>query len=393
MNKVSLAFCRLGRQPRSCGSGYVGFAVLGCLYSIFAFGMPAQQPGIADSGDNAAPHFTTFEAPGAGTRAGQGTLANSVNTAGAIAGAYTDANGAEHGFVRAANGTITEFDAPGGTDTLATFAEAINAAGAITGYYVNYHQGSGQDYPGYHGFVRAASGRFTTFEALGAGNIGGQGTIPLSINAAGTVTGYTVGDEGDSQGFLRVSSGASSELWFMGLGTWAVSINAGGDVAGWYYDLGAGSHGFVDLANNTQISFDAPGSAGGGFYGTYAVSINKAGTVAGYYFDANNVYHGLVRDVSGTITGFDAPGAGTGSGQGTYAVSIDAAGAIAGYYIDLSGAYHGFVRAEGGAITTLEAPGAGTGKGQGTVPTSISAGTIAGYYIDARGVDHGFLLK
>jgi hypothetical protein len=57
--------------------------------------------------------FTTFDAPGAGTGAYQGTFAISINPAGAITGYYTDASNVDHGFLRARDGTITTFEAPG----------------------------------------------------------------------------------------------------------------------------------------------------------------------------------------------------------------------------------------------------------------------------------------
>jgi len=41
-----------------------------------------------------------FEAPRAGTAAGQGTEAFSINTAGDVVGVYTDAKGVVHGFLR-----------------------------------------------------------------------------------------------------------------------------------------------------------------------------------------------------------------------------------------------------------------------------------------------------
>jgi hypothetical protein len=43
---------------------------------------------------------TTFDAPGAGTGAGQGTLPLLDNAEGAITGYDIDANGAFHGFLR-----------------------------------------------------------------------------------------------------------------------------------------------------------------------------------------------------------------------------------------------------------------------------------------------------
>jgi hypothetical protein len=44
--------------------------------------------------------ITTFDAPGAGTGAGQGTIGLSINTAGNITGSYLDAGNVLHGFVR-----------------------------------------------------------------------------------------------------------------------------------------------------------------------------------------------------------------------------------------------------------------------------------------------------
>jgi predicted membrane protein len=81
----------------------------------------------------------TFDAPGAGTGPGQGTSAFGINPAGVIEGQYTDASNVPHGFVRDANGAITAFDVPGaGTGPFHgsfVFSEAINHAGAIAGAY------------------------------------------------------------------------------------------------------------------------------------------------------------------------------------------------------------------------------------------------------------------
>ena len=46
----------------------------------------------------------TFDAPGAGTSAGQGTFAFSINQPGTIAGYYLDKSNVYHGFVRAPDG-------------------------------------------------------------------------------------------------------------------------------------------------------------------------------------------------------------------------------------------------------------------------------------------------
>jgi len=87
-----------------------------------------------------------------------------INPAGVIAGEYADASFVFHGFVRAANGTITTFDAPGaGTGPgQSTEAFGINYAGTIEGVFADSSNV-------FHGFVRAANGVITTFDPPGAG--------------------------------------------------------------------------------------------------------------------------------------------------------------------------------------------------------------------------------
>src|ERR1700693_627373 len=82
--------------------------------------------------------ITTFDAPGAGTGSGQGTLAEGISAAGTTYGYYFDASGVAHGFLRARNGSFTTFAAPGaGTGSgQGTFAFSLDPAGGITGYYI-----------------------------------------------------------------------------------------------------------------------------------------------------------------------------------------------------------------------------------------------------------------
>ena len=75
-----------------------------------------------------------------------------------------------HGFVRAPDGTITDFDPIG---SLYTDPFAINPAGTITGYYC--------DATNCHGFLRAPDGIMTTFDVPG----GVDGTFPEDINPSG----------------------------------------------------------------------------------------------------------------------------------------------------------------------------------------------------------------
>src|SRR6516164_7884337 len=70
----------------------------------------------------------TFDAPGAGTAAGQGTTPIVINPAGVIAGFYVDPSNVVHSFLRSRAGDITTFDAPGaGTGAFqGTFAFSMN---------------------------------------------------------------------------------------------------------------------------------------------------------------------------------------------------------------------------------------------------------------------------
>ena len=146
---------------------------------------------------------TTFDAPGAGTGAGQGTFPAGINSFGAIEGNYVDAGNVTHGFVRAPFGTIYTFDAPGADTTPGnnggTYPQSINALGAISGYYRDANNVN-------HGFVRDARGRFRNFQAPGADTTPGSnnGTFPYGMNDAGAITGYYQDAQGVAHGFVLV---------------------------------------------------------------------------------------------------------------------------------------------------------------------------------------------
>jgi hypothetical protein len=100
--------------------------------------------------------------------------------------------------VRASDGTITTFDVPGaGTGAgQGTVPEGLNFEGAITGSYIDSSSVS-------HGFLLGQHGTITTFDAPGAGTGAGQGTLPLLDNAEGAITGYDIDANGAFHGFLR----------------------------------------------------------------------------------------------------------------------------------------------------------------------------------------------
>jgi hypothetical protein len=343
----------------------------------------------------------TFDVPGAGTGAGQGTFPYVIIRGEWIAGNYIDANGVYHGFLRAPDGTITKFDVPGGgkgagqgTVEVKGMTPALEIVG--TTYDAN---GVG------HGFLRTPHGKFTTFDAPGA-----QGTGGLSVNPAGLILGIYFDANNAYHGLLRAPDGTLTPFDAPDAGTGAYQgtypanlsgINPEGANVGESVDANYVYHGYLLAPDGTFTVFDDPnaGTGAGSGQGTLSLGINPAGEISGVYIDANYVFHGYMRAADGTISNYDVPGAGTGAYQGTNACwyivcwgGINPAGTITGFYVDNNNVYHGFLRTRDGESVRFNAPGAGTGAWQGTQPMTINTqGAITGYYTDANNVVHGFL--
>jgi hypothetical protein len=243
--------------------------------------------------------ITVFDAPGAGTGPyPQGTFPASpliINPNGAIAGWYTDSAFAVHGFLRYRDGAITTFDAPGaGTGALqGTYPFAISPVGEITGFYFDSTNAV-------HGFLRDEEGVITTFDLPGAGTGPGQGTYGGGFTPNGTIMGVYADADSLYHGFLLDKNGAVSTFdapdagnvpgSFQGTVPWAINTN--GEITGYYTDETNVNHGFVRDKHGAIVEFDVPGAADIGQW----VSIAPNGAVAGFYFDANNVVHGFVRE-------------------------------------------------------------------------------------------------
>jgi len=123
-----------------------------------------------------------------------------------IDGFYTDAGNLNHGFLRHRDGAITTFDVPGaGTGAYqGTLGENINEFGLIDGYYIDTSNVS-------HGFLRALDGAITTFDAPDAGKGAYQGTSVGPVNSLGVVTGAYTDSNNLNHGYLRTP--ACDEPW------------------------------------------------------------------------------------------------------------------------------------------------------------------------------------
>ena len=342
---------------------------------------------------NHKPKIITFDAPGAGTGANQGTFAWFINSARTIAGWYIDSNNVWHGFVRdPATGNIQTIDYPGASNT--SF-NAINDSHppVLTGDYSDSNIV-------FHG-VLYSDGNFTPeFDCTQAGTGAWEGTAPQATNAAGLTTGFCIDSNFAYHGFVRDAGGTITDFDCPQAGTNsyqgtlpnAWSLNSAGTIVAQCFDNSNVMHGSVRNPDGTIKDFDVKGAGTGAAQGTNALGINSNGWITGYYVDAKGVSHGYLRDPKGKITKFDVRGAGKQSGQGTFAWCINSVGAVAGVYYDSKTVGHGYVRAPGGAVTTYEFPGAGSGYGNWVGTTAINdKGQVAGTYTDANMAYHSFL--
>jgi hypothetical protein len=346
-----------------------------------------------------------FDAPGAGTVSlpacapNCGTIPQANNALGQITGYYTDANIVPHGFLRKADGTFLTFDAPGaglgaGLDQ-GTVPESINDFGVIAGQFQapNYV---------FHGFIRDLNGSFTTVDVPGAGTGINQGTLINSLNVEGTVAGAYTDANYITHGFVRTPDGKittfdppGSVYTYVCLET---CINASSTTVGFWSDANQIIHGFIRDADGNTTVVDGPGA----YYGTVVASIDPQGGTTGYTVDANGVSHGLVRTPAGEFTQFDvlqaAKATAPFSVHGTTPFSINVLGMSTGSYFDENNVMHGFTRMPNGDFVYFDAPDAGRspspyqGPSQGTrVSTNNAWGAVTGWYVDTGNLSHGFV--
>jgi hypothetical protein len=237
--------------------------------------------------------ITKFDVPGStsdGEGAG-GTMPIAINASGDVTGTYIGQDSGYHGFLRKANGTFVSFDPPdakveGGyanTDQYAgTIAFAINDAGVIAGTYVDGNLVR-------HGFVRAANGTFSEFDAPGAGSMMTpysspygllEGTGAVAIDPAGDVAGMYLDTNLAYHAFIRYTNGEISTFDAPGANTTA--LHGTGLVSGTYVDANFVAHGFVLTPASAPTPSLSPASSS--FLKSISVSIKDVNAAAQIHY-------------------------------------------------------------------------------------------------------------
>lgn len=206
--------------------------------------------------------FTPFDAPSAGEL---GTYPVSpVNIEGAVAGLYSDSNSLYHAFVRNPDGTFVTLSFPGACDTSVSAgcngasASGINDPGTVAGAY---RDNSGNNVA--RAYLRARDGTLTTFEAPGAGDGYFEGTggsyawfgVTVGLNNLGATAATLEDNNNVFHGYIRSPQGTIVTFDAPGAslapgsfaGTVPDCINDLGVVSGFYIDANYVSHGFLRI--------------------------------------------------------------------------------------------------------------------------------------------------
>jgi hypothetical protein len=236
-------------------------------------------------------------------------------------------------------------------------------------------------------------------------------TQPVSINAAGDVTGfYNLATTTDllpviPQGFLRKPDGkittfgntantdSSASFWAQ-----PVSINDGGEIVGNFPDIVLSSNVFLRSATGVISSFGIGLGAGDP---TYATGLNASGAIIGYTGGGSDTEFGFLWDgqgqlpnPAGNFTQITVSGS-----TATYPIAINADGAVVGCY-SVNNVNQDFVRYPDGSIQTLDVPGTvppcltNPSSQLFSVPQPLAIndrGTILGSYLNENKISRAFV--
>lgn len=231
--------------------------------------------------------------------AGGATSVLGVNNAGWMTGAINEADGGSLGFVRDASGVYTTFAANG---LFSTIGRAIDNSNTVIGYATDATFSIQADTE----FTRTTGGTVTALQNPNtAAPLHG---IAQGVNASGAIVGdYYSGPGGttpelgyilDGANFVVLSAPSSTR-------TAARGIEDDGTVAGWAI-LGGVQEGFIEQGGVYSF-FQSPDA---GAIGTVFEDINNNGLVSGEWMDSGGFNHAFVFDSSlHLFTDITVPGA------------------------------------------------------------------------------------
>jgi hypothetical protein len=268
------AFTTLGDQNDSSFNQLLGINNSGTIVGYYGSGADASHP---NKGYWVTPWYSQGDFGDENYPGAAQTQVVGVNTHGATAGFYVDADGTNHGFVNF-NDHYDQVDAPW-TDSKPSFNQllGINDDGIAVGFW-NDADGNA------HGYTY---------------NVWTKSYTPLKWPHGATgVTATGINDKGEVVGFFVVGKTTFGFVWSYGhfrvikLGngtdTQVLGVNNEGVVVGSYVDSHGTTDGFV-LSNGRLRTVMAPHSTS-----TVVNGLNDKGQIVGFYEDQNKLTKGFV---------------------------------------------------------------------------------------------------
>lgn len=197
------------------------------------------------------------------------TQAVAINNRGISVGFFVDAKGANHGYVRMADG-FRRVDFPGATSTpKVTQLLGINRQGIAVGFFNDARNNS-------HGFLyNVRTRQFAQIKLP----VAATSVVATGINDRGQVVGFYVQGK-KTFGFIW----APGEFTVLNLGghtnTQALGINNLGMVVGSFVDARGKTHGFVRIRASLVRIVDVPGATS-----TVVNGLNNQGQIVGFFTD------------------------------------------------------------------------------------------------------------
>ncbi len=300
-------------------------------------------------------------------RSGQGTVASRVNDRGNIIGYFIDAKNVEHGFLRDKLGTFLAFDVPGSGGTV---PESLNDSGEITGTYndppnvVNNSRVHSYSSGAEHGFLRDANGTITVCDLPLAGNTPWEGAHPQTVTNDGAVVGW-YGRNRDV--FIRDAHGAYATFSIPEIHLQPSGAIGEEEITACYLGAQGATQVPARDAHGASDAFNSASLRPGRFQGVICAALTAGDAAVGYYPGNDSKLHGFIRPGHGALATFDAPC----EGNAVVITSVSPLVAGATEAVTITGRHFGnyespTVRNEGRIVIEDSGPG----RGCGAIPTA-----------------------